>query len=395
VKAFEAKNPGIKLDAREGRMDPRTFETKLAGGQLEDVFYVYFTDPAGLIAKKQVADITPYLADLPAVKQIRPELMKVFTGSDGKVYGLPWTNYSMGLLYNRTLFSKAGLNPDDPPKTWADVRTAAKKIAALGNGVAGYGDYSKSNTGGWHFTAELYSLGGDIAKNEGGSWKAAFNDDKGKQVLQQLKEMRWTDNSMGARQLLEWRDLVQMMASGKLGMYIATSDNVPILVNQFKGDYKDYGLTTMPGTIGGGKATLAGGDGFMFNAKDSPEKIKAGLKWLAFKYDNPERIEADAKRESEAKQPVGLPEPLIWLGEAGKKYQDAQRTFATLPSQNYASFLSGASNVELKLEPPVAQQVYAVLDTAMAKVLTDPKADIGALLTAAEKEANGILAKVK
>src|SRR5258708_5958161 len=54
VKAFEAKNPGIKLDAREGRMDPRTFETKLAGGQLEDVFYVYFTDPAGLIAKKQV-----------------------------------------------------------------------------------------------------------------------------------------------------------------------------------------------------------------------------------------------------------------------------------------------------------------------------------------------------
>ena len=35
-------------------MDPQTFPAKLAGGQLEDVFYVYFTDPASLIAKRQV-----------------------------------------------------------------------------------------------------------------------------------------------------------------------------------------------------------------------------------------------------------------------------------------------------------------------------------------------------
>ncbi len=39
-------------------MDPQTFAAKLAGGQLEDVFYVYFTDPASLIAKRQVADVT-------------------------------------------------------------------------------------------------------------------------------------------------------------------------------------------------------------------------------------------------------------------------------------------------------------------------------------------------
>ncbi|HWL88420.1 MAG TPA: extracellular solute-binding protein [Polyangiaceae bacterium] len=403
AKAFEAAHPDIKLDAREGRMDPRTFATKLAGGQLEDVFYVYFTDPAGLIAHKQVADITPYLEEFPAVKQLRPELMKIFTGPDGKVYGLPWTNYSMGLLYNRTLFTKAGLDPNNPPKTWAEVRAAAKKIAALGNGIAGYGDYSKSNTGGWHFTAELYSIGGKVATKEGEIWKAAFNDDKGKQVLQQLKEMRWTDNSMGARQFLEWRDLVQMMASGNLGMYIATSDNVPILVNQFKGDYKDYGLTTIPGDSGRDdahpKGTLAGGDGFMFNAKASPEKIRAGLKWLTFKYDSPERISEQTKRWSEGKQPVGLPEgePVsgIWIGDAAQKRTEALHTFSTLPAENYAPFVAGTGAVALELEPPVAQQLYAVLDTPMAKVLTDQKADIGALLADAEKQANTILASVK
>src|SRR5689334_2906661 len=45
VKDFEAKHPNIKIDAKEGQMDPKTFSAKLAGGQLEDVFYVYFTDP--------------------------------------------------------------------------------------------------------------------------------------------------------------------------------------------------------------------------------------------------------------------------------------------------------------------------------------------------------------
>src|SRR5262245_56021796 len=39
VKAFETANPNIKVDAREGKMDPSTFAARLAGGQLEDVFY--------------------------------------------------------------------------------------------------------------------------------------------------------------------------------------------------------------------------------------------------------------------------------------------------------------------------------------------------------------------
>ncbi|WP_434599752.1 hypothetical protein [Streptomyces sp. A5-4] len=61
VKAFEASHPKIKIDAREGQMDPKTFSAKLAGGQLEDVYYVYVTDPAGPIARRS-ADIDQLLA---------------------------------------------------------------------------------------------------------------------------------------------------------------------------------------------------------------------------------------------------------------------------------------------------------------------------------------------
>jgi ABC-type glycerol-3-phosphate transport system substrate-binding protein len=128
VAEFEKTNPNIKIDAREGKMDPQTFPAKLAGGQLEDVFYVYFTDPASLIAKRQVSDISKYLQDYPIASQLKPEVLRVFQDDKGATYGLPYKNYSMGLLYNRELFTKAGLDPNSPPKTWADVRAAAKKI---------------------------------------------------------------------------------------------------------------------------------------------------------------------------------------------------------------------------------------------------------------------------
>jgi ABC-type glycerol-3-phosphate transport system substrate-binding protein len=390
VAAFEKANPKIDIVPREGKMDPKTFAAKLAGGQLEDVFYVYFTDPASLIAKRQVADISSYLDEFPSTKQIRPELLKVFSDSGGKVYGLPSENYSMGLLYNRTLFTKAGLDPNSPPKTWDEVRTAAKKISALGNGTIGYGDYSKSNTGGWHFTAELYSLGGDIAVKDGEAWKAAFNDDKGKEVLRQLKEMRWTDNSMGSRQLLEWADLLQLMGSGKLGMYVATGDNIPTIVNQYKGNYADYGLASIPG----GQATLAGGEGYMFNAKVTPAKARAGLKWLTFKFNSLARITEDKKFAADHKLPVGLPEPAIWTGDAAQKQVEAVQQYANVPQDNYKPFISGAGAVPIKLEPPNAQQIYAVLDVAMQKVLTDKNANVDKLLGDAEKQVNAILASV-
>jgi ABC-type glycerol-3-phosphate transport system substrate-binding protein len=390
VAEFERLNPTIDIDAREGKMDPQTFSAKLAGGQLEDVFYVYFTDPAGLIAKRQVADITGYLGEFPVTRQIKPELMRVFSDAAGKVYGLPAKNYSLGLLYSRSLFTKAGLDPDRPPASWADVRAAAKKIAALGGGTVGYGDYSKSNTGGWHFTAELYSIGGDIAVKDGEGWKAAFNDDKGRQVLRQLQDMRWADNTMGQRQLLEWADLLQLMGAGKLGMYVATADNIPTIVNQFKGTFTDYGL----GPIPDGQGTLGGGEGYMFNAKASPAKIRAGLKWLTFWFNNPDRIEAENKYAADTKNVVGLPEPAIWTGAAAATQQAADTKYANVPQQNYAPFNTASPGIPVKLEPPNAQEIYAVLDVAMQKVLTDKNADPATLLTDAEKKINPILAAV-
>ncbi|MER5945338.1 extracellular solute-binding protein [Streptomyces sp. NPDC001904] len=389
VAAFEKANPKIHVVPHEGQMDPQTFSTKLAGGQLENAYYVYLTDPAGIIAKHQAADITDALKDYPEAQQVKPQLRKVFQDEAGRTYGVTEGNYSMGLVYNRTLFKKAGLDPDKPPTTWDEVRADAKKIAALGKGITGYGDYSKSNTGGWHFTAEMYSRGGDVAKKQpDGTWKADFDNATGRAVLQQLHDMRWTDNSMGQRQLLEWADLLQMMGAGKLGMYLATSDNIPTIAAQYKGDPKEYGF----GAIPEGKGTLAGGGGFMFNPKNSPAQTKAALAWIMFKFENPDRITMGQKRAAAHKQPVGLPEPNIWTGAAQKTKAAADKKYANQPVANYKPFSDAIGGIPLRLEPPQAQKIYAVLDTAMAKVLTEKNADIDKLLGDASKQVDALLA---
>ncbi|MER7172740.1 ABC transporter substrate-binding protein [Streptomyces mesophilus] len=392
VKAFEKANPKIKIDPREGQMDPKTFAAKLAGGQLEDVYYVYFTDPAGLIERRQGADITPYMKDIPYLDKIRPEFLDVFKGKDGKVYGLPNGQYSLGLVYNRDLFAKAGLDPDKPPTTWDEVRSAAKKISELGDGTVGYAEYSKNNQGGWHLTSWIYSMGGDVAVKDGsnGKWQSALDSDAARNALRMLHDMRWTDDSMGSRQLLEIPDVQKMMGAGKLGMYMAGPDNVPTIVKQFERQYKEYGVGALPG-----QATLGGGNGFMFNPKASPEEIKAGLKWLQFKYLNPDRTEFNDKRIISDDVPVGLPLDRLYTDDVQAKVDAVHAKYANVPTENFKPFTERNGSLEQKVEPPNAQQIYTVLDGVMQSVLTKKDADIDQLLKEASKKVDALLATVK
>ncbi|MFF1378895.1 ABC transporter substrate-binding protein [Streptomyces sp. NPDC058308] len=389
VARFEKANPDIDIVPHEGFMDPKTFNAKLAGGKLEDVFYVYFTDTRSLIEKKQVADITDAVKDMPRRGDIQDPLMKIFQDEQGHQYGLPTSNYSMGLVYNRALFEKAGLDPDQPPKTWADVRRAAKKIAGLGDDNVGYADFSKNNQGGWHFTAELYSRGGRIAQESGGTWKAAFNTAAGRATLQDLHDMRWKDGSMGSKQLLQVEDVQRMMGSGKLGMYVSAADNITVIAKQFGGKYEDYALAPVPDA----KATLLGGEGYMFNAKASPAKIKAGVKWIQWRYLNPGLIEKNVTDYAEAKLPVGIPMPMvpdIFEGSVRDRIEKVKQDNANMPTGNYQAFMQAAPKVPGVIEPPRAQEVYAVLDSVMQAVLTKEDADIDALLDRAEDKVDAI-----
>jgi sn-glycerol 3-phosphate transport system substrate-binding protein len=61
-----------------------------------------------------------------------PTVAGYYTTADGKMLSLPFNSSTPVLYYNEDAFIKAGLNPDKPPKTWAEVEAYAKKLVAAG-----------------------------------------------------------------------------------------------------------------------------------------------------------------------------------------------------------------------------------------------------------------------
>ncbi|MFD3513020.1 ABC transporter substrate-binding protein [Streptomyces sp. NPDC058657] len=387
VAAFEKAHPGVKVNSTDQQpcFDPKTFAAKLAGGQMETVFMVPVTNYADVIAKKQAKDLTGVTGLVKNFGDIKQDVRDMVT-KDGKVYGVPNVSYSVGLIYHRKLFTRAGLDPDSPPRTWEEVRAAAKKIAALGDGYVGYGEYGGGNVGGWHFAQSLFSRGGEMVVDG----KAAFNSPEGKAVLHTLHDMRWQDDSVGSKVLIGWEALMQQMAAGRTGMMLGAPDVVTDLVQKFQGNVDAYGIAGVPE----GRASLSGGEAYMVNPKADAAQTKAAMQWIDFQFNTPGKGRHDYARGKANGEAVGVPNN-DYMGDSptGKAIAKDRAAHAVLPTENYRFYVEAAAGVAPKLEPVRAQELYAVLDVPMSAVLTRRNADVDKLLADAEAKANSILAR--
>lgn len=71
--------------------------------------------------------------------EILPQLLSTYTYS-GTLYSMPFHASTMMMYYNKTAFEEAGLDPEQAPKTLADVATAAEKLLKKdATGVKQYG----------------------------------------------------------------------------------------------------------------------------------------------------------------------------------------------------------------------------------------------------------------
>jgi ABC-type glycerol-3-phosphate transport system substrate-binding protein len=394
VAIFQKANPTITIKSifNYPCEVPATFTAMLRAGTEPNVFYTYFTDLPQVLLAGQAADITPYVNSktVPTLSDIVPGSMKAVTA--GKtLYGLPTSNYTQGLIYNRTLFTKAGLDPNSPPTTWAQVEADAKKISALGNGIEGWGDYSAQNTGGWHFSSYIDALGGSMVNNATAPPSANFNNANGQAVLEALHALRFTDHAMSATQGLSWGSLQQQMAQGKLGMYIGAPDDIyNVIVPTDKGNVNDFGMGPLPSMTGTPAASLSGGNDFMFAKSDTPAQIKAGIKFIDFENLTPGKGQFNFARIKADGQPVGFPEPELFQGAAGNQINALRAKYGTVNTSYYAPFVKANENGVG--EPLDAQAVYHSLDPVMLAVLTEPNANIPALLKTAAANVNAILA---
>ena len=61
-----------------------------------------------------------------------PAIAAAYADRRGGLLALPFNVSTPVFVYNREAFRKAGLNPDQPPKTWRDVQAAALRISKAG-----------------------------------------------------------------------------------------------------------------------------------------------------------------------------------------------------------------------------------------------------------------------
>lgn len=81
----------------------------------------------------------------------------------GRLYGLPSTPFTIALYYNRALFRAAGLDPDRPPRTTAELNEYYLKLTRIENGrIVQCGFTTSPSMLGWWQWVWPYFFGGEL-----------------------------------------------------------------------------------------------------------------------------------------------------------------------------------------------------------------------------------------
>jgi multiple sugar transport system substrate-binding protein len=398
VAAFEKANPNINVKPVEYQWTGPTFAAKLAAGTLPTVFEVPFTDARTLGDNGQLADLTAEVKSLPYFSKYNPAVLAEGTTAKKKIVALPKGAYAQALHYNRKLFSQAGLDPNKPPTTWAQLQAFAKQISEK-TGKAGYAEMAKSdNTGGWILTTVVYALGGRMESGVGTKATATLNNPQTVTALNMLKKMRWTDNSMGSNFDYGWSDINQAFAAGNVGMYVSGSDVYTNLVSASNIDPSIYGLAPIPLAKNAKSGVLGGGTLVAVRPDANKAARAAAVKWIDFYYERPLVQKAQAIRNAKTlvagKQPVGVPAlPLF-----NKAQYDLANTwikpYINVPLAQMKPFTTGVFKQRLIPEPAVStQSIYHSLDPVVQAVLTDKNANIAQLLQQANSTAQDLISR--
>jgi raffinose/stachyose/melibiose transport system substrate-binding protein len=244
IKAFEAKNPNIKIKHETGPQGAELdnmVKTRLATGEMNDVF-VYLA--GSLFQALKPESQLQALNDEPWVGKLEDSYKTAVSAND-QVYGAPFGSaFGGGVLYNKNIYKKLGL---EVPKTWDEFMANNAKIkkAGIDPVIQSYGET---------WTSQLFVLA-DFhnvqAAAPGWAEKYTANEVKysqepaiqGFRHLEEVNKAGYLNKNFGS---VKFPPALSMLANGKGAHYPALTIIVPNLETSDPDKIDNVGFFAQP-----------------------------------------------------------------------------------------------------------------------------------------------------
>lgn len=216
--------------------------------------------------------------------RLAPELRVGMGDAKGNLFALPIAWSTPVLYINKSAFRKAGLDPEKPPKTWADAQKAADKLFDAGSQCP----YTTSWPSWVHIDNQSAWNGVEVADAKG---RLNFNS------LLQVKHTAMMTTWAKARFFTYFgrRDEAdRRFAAGECGMLTSSSALFAALSDSRKAD---TGVSTLPyhdDAPGAPQQTLADGASLWVGAGKKPAEYKGVARFIAFLMDAEQQVELTA-----------------------------------------------------------------------------------------------------
>ncbi len=194
--------------------------------------------------------------------------------SGGKTWGIPFQRSTVVQYYNKELFKAAGLDPNKPPATWAEMADMAKKLTVkdASGKVTQYGVQIPSSGFPYWLFQGLAIQNDVVMANEAGN-AVKFDDPKVIEALQYWIDL--TKQGVHPAGIVEWGTTPKDFFEKKVAMMWTTTGN---LTNVKANAKFDFGVGMLPANKRKGSPT--GGGNFYIFKKSTPAQQEAAFKFI-------------------------------------------------------------------------------------------------------------------
>ena len=192
----------------------------------------------------------------------------------GKTWGVPFQRSTVVQYYNKEMFKAAGLDPNKPPSTWAELVDMAKKLTVkdASGKVTQFGvQIPSSGFPYWLFQGLAIQNDVVLANDLGNAVK--FDDPKVIEALQYWIDL--TKQGSHPAGIVEWGTTPKDFFEKKVAMMWTTTGN---LTNVRANAKFDFGVAMLP--AGKRKGSPTGGGNFYIYKKSTPAQQEAAFKFI-------------------------------------------------------------------------------------------------------------------